>query len=131
MTYRSLNSICQAREEARYVSRTWSNVKDPVQKDVPNKIVDDWTSDLVKKYGSIDAYNEYYAQNERRKEANIPNLIAFANALNELPERRRCAPLWGKFPNDHAKIRELMDADPSRFNAKVIYELDNFEELYK
>ena len=25
MTYRSLNSICRARDEARYVSRTWSN----------------------------------------------------------------------------------------------------------
>jgi hypothetical protein len=25
MAYRSLNSICRARDEARYVSRTWSN----------------------------------------------------------------------------------------------------------
>jgi hypothetical protein len=30
---RSLNSICQARDEARYVSRTWSNT--PSAPDVP------------------------------------------------------------------------------------------------
>jgi len=85
---------------------------------------------LVKEYGSVEAYNDQYAKNERRKEAKIANLIAFASALNALPERRGCAPLWGKFPSHHAKIRALMDADASRFNAKVVYELDNFNELF-
>ena len=33
MAYRSLNSICRARDEARYVSRTWS--KTPSAPDVP------------------------------------------------------------------------------------------------
>jgi len=127
---RTLNSICRARDEARYVSRTWSNDKPVEVKDQPTKIVDDWTSDIVKKWGSVDAYNDWYSENERRKEANIPNLIKFAQALNELPERRRCAPLWGKFPSDHAKILSLMNAEPSWFNAKVIYEIENFEELF-
>ena len=127
---RTLNSICRAQAEARYVSRTWTRTSDPVQRDVPVKIVDNWTADLVKEYGSVEAYNDQYAKNERRKEAKIANLIKFANALNQLPERRGCAPLWGKFPSDHAKIRALMDADASRFNAKVVYELDNFNELF-
>jgi hypothetical protein len=33
MAYRSLNSICRARDEARYISRTWSN--QPTAPDVP------------------------------------------------------------------------------------------------
>ena len=33
MAYRSLNSICRARDEARYISRTWSNT--PSAPDVP------------------------------------------------------------------------------------------------
>jgi hypothetical protein len=127
---RSLNSICRARDEARYISRTWSSSKPVEPVEAPAKITEEWTKADTAKWGSIDAYNDWYAENERRKEAKIPNLIKFAQALNELPERRRCCPLWGKFPNDHAKILELMYAEPSRFNAKVVYEIENFEELF-
>jgi hypothetical protein len=127
---RSLNSICRARDEARYVSRTWSTSKPVEPVSAPVKITEEWTRADTAKWGSIDAYNDYYAKNERRKESNIPNLIKFAEALNALPERARCCPLWGKFPNDHAKILELMYAEPSRFNAKVVYEIENFEELF-
>jgi len=104
---------------------------DYVYQDKPQKITEEWSKADTAKWGSIDKYNEWYAENERRLEATIPNLMKFAQALNELPERKRCCPLFGKFKGDHAKIRELMDADPSRFNAKVVFELDNFEELYK
>lgn len=129
---RSLNSITRAQSEARYISRSWSNPAKPVEPvSAPAKITEEWTRADTAKWGSVDAYNDQYAKNERRKESNIPNLIKFAEALNQLPERAGCAPLWGKFKSSHAKIRELMDTDPSRFNARVVYELDNFEELYK
>lgn len=127
---RSLNSICRARDEARYISRTWRNDKPVEVQDQPNKITEEWTKADTAKWGSIDAYNDWYSANERRKEAKIANLIKYAEALNQLPERKRCAPLFGQFKSCHDTIRALMNSEPARFNAKVLFELDNFEELF-
>jgi len=35
MAYRSLNAVCRARDEARYVSRTWSNTPSTPDKSYP------------------------------------------------------------------------------------------------
>ena len=54
---RSLNSICRARDEARYISRTWSNSSEYVYSDKPAKIMPD--ADV--QYGSQANKDLWYA----------------------------------------------------------------------
>jgi len=54
---RSLNSICRARDEARYISRTWSNSK-PVE---PVSAVAKYMPDAESQYGSQANKDLWYA----------------------------------------------------------------------
>lgn len=59
---RSLNSINHAREEARYVSRTWSNTSEYVYQDRPSKYMPD--ADV--QYGSQKNKDHWYALEVRK-----------------------------------------------------------------
>ena len=77
---RSLNSICRAREEARYISRTWSNPSEPVQ---PVSAVSKIMPDADQTYGS-QANKDLWYQLEVRRIDNgsklfTPDIVAEAN----------------------------------------------------
>lgn len=59
---RSLNSICRARDEARYISRSWSNSSEHVYTDKPSKIM----PDADEEYGSQENKDRWYALEVRK-----------------------------------------------------------------